>query len=75
MSRERIGAFCAMSTLASRMTDIRHRDPVACADLRTSMNDWRVALSLANGASPEEISRDGYRMPPQVRPEELEAAA
>lgn len=33
------------------------RDPVALADLRTSMDDWRAALSLAIG---RRCDRNGY---------------
>lgn len=63
---KRTDAYVAMSTLSSRMSDVRYSGrpdrAVVLADLRTSMCDQRVALSLAVDGSPDGIDRDGYRI-------------
>lgn len=57
----RIAAYTAMSTTAERMCAARQRgDQVLRADLRTSMNDLRAALSISFGVALDDISRDGY---------------
>lgn len=61
----RIAARIAMSSISERMHPnhgraLRHADPVAYADLVTSMCDQRAALCLAIGVPVEHIDRDGY---------------
>lgn len=63
-SPARITAYIAMTSIASRMHPaggaLRRTDPVAYADLVTSMCDQRAALCLADGVPVEHIDRDGY---------------
>lgn len=60
----RTAAYTAMSTTASRMSPdgrrLRFTDPVAYADLVTTMNDHRAALCLARGVALEHLDRDGF---------------
>lgn len=67
-NRAHARTYVAMTSLASRMTGfvsgegpLSRRDPVAYADLVTSMCDQRVALSIAAGTPLESIDRNGYR--------------
>lgn len=53
----RRAAYLGMCRLAGRMTDLRRGDPVAYADLRTSMCDYRGLLSQAVG---QDCDRDGF---------------
>lgn len=70
-------AFVAMSSTASRMHPdegpLRHRDPVAYADLVTTMNDQRAALCLAAGRSPEDLDRNGFQVAGQWARAHVEA--
>jgi len=66
----RTRAYCAMSTLASRMSDARPRarrtqpgspERVACAELRTSMNDQRAAFCIAvDHGETSRMDRNGF---------------
>jgi hypothetical protein len=63
----RIAARLAMSSIAERMHPnhgpaLRHADPVAYANLVTSMCDQRAALCLAIGVPVENVDRDGYNV-------------
>lgn len=58
---KRSSAYVLMCSLAGKFD--RRNDPVTQADLRTSMQDARVALSLAIDGGPEGIDRNGYRVP------------
>jgi hypothetical protein len=70
--KARTSAFCAMSTLASRMSDklrpaLYGTAPgddarVALVEARTSMNDQRAALSIARThGCVDGIDRNGFR--------------
>lgn len=61
--RAGLAAYCAMSAIASQMTDARERgDRVAYADLRASMNDLRAAYTIALSTPLSLITRDGYSL-------------
>lgn len=51
-------AYLGMCSTSGRIDEAKERrDPVALADARTSMCDYRVALSLAIG---KDCDRNGY---------------
>lgn len=71
-------AFCAMGRIADRMAD-QHRgprrtDPVY-ADLRTSMDDWRIALAISIGAPLDQMDPCGGYWSRPTTPVQLELDA
>jgi hypothetical protein len=58
-------ATLAMFATAERMAGLRQRDPVAHADLVTSMCDYRALLSQALS---QDCDRNGYTLPPSPTP-------